>query len=70
MTGTAATEASEFKEIYDLDVLVIPTNKPCRRQDHNDRIFKTKREKYRAIIEEVADFHKQGQPGIAGLNRG
>jgi preprotein translocase subunit SecA len=66
MTGTAETEANEFKEIYGLDVVVIPTNKPCARADHNDRIFKTKREKYNAIIDEIAECCERGQPTLVG----
>ena len=66
MTGTAETEANEFKTIYGLDVLVIPTNRPCLRKDYNDRIYKTQREKYKAIIEEIIDCHKRGQPVLVG----
>ncbi len=66
MTGTAETEASEFKEIYKLDVAVIPTNRPCIRKDSNDRIFKTKREKYNAVIEEIEECNKRGQPVLVG----
>ncbi|OGV72360.1 MAG: preprotein translocase subunit SecA [Lentisphaerae bacterium RIFOXYB12_FULL_65_16] len=66
MTGTAETEANEFKQIYKLDVVVIPTNKPCVRHDFNDRIYKTKREKYNAIIEEIADCYERGQPVLVG----
>jgi preprotein translocase subunit SecA len=66
MTGTAETEANEFSDIYKLNVLVVPTNRPCLRIDHNDRIFKTKREKYRAIVEEVRECHERGQPVLLG----
>ncbi len=66
MTGTAETEASEFHQIYKLDVMVIPTNKPCRRNDANDCVYKTKREKYKAIIEEVRASHEKGQPVLLG----
>jgi len=66
MTGTAETEQTEFKQIYDLNVVVVPTNKPCIRIDQNDRIYKTKREKYNAIIEEVAQCHTHGQPVLLG----
>ena len=66
MTGTAETEAGEFHDIYKLDVMVIPTNRPVRRVDGNDRIYKTQREKYRAIINEVVDCHKKGQPVLLG----
>ncbi len=66
MTGTAETEATEFKEIYSLDVLVVPTNRPCVRLDHNDRIYKTMREKYAAVVEEITECHKRGQPTLVG----
>ena len=66
MTGTAETEATEFHDIYKLDVVVIPTNRPVRRVDGNDLIYKTQREKYRAIIEEVEQRHAKGQPILLG----
>ena len=66
MTGTAETEASEFKDIYKLDVVVIPTNRPVRRIDGNDQIYRTQREKYRAIVAEVARRHAFGQPILLG----
>ncbi|MCG8567445.1 MAG: preprotein translocase subunit SecA, partial [Desulfobacterales bacterium] len=66
MTGTAETEAEEFKKIYDLDVLVIPTHKPMVRNDHADLIYKTQREKYKAAIEEIIRLHKKGQPVLVG----
>ena len=66
MTGTAETEANEFHQIYKLDVTVIPTNKPCIRKDDNDSIFKTKREKFNAIIEDVEERHHAGQPVLLG----
>ena len=66
MTGTAATEATEFKSIYNLDVVTIPTNRPCQRIDYDDRIYKTQREKYRAIIEEIKECNKKGQPVLVG----
>ncbi len=66
MTGTAETEASEFHQIYKLDVMVVPTNRPCIRKDDNDSIFKTKREKFNAIVEEVARRHEKGQPVLLG----
>ncbi|SNR96421.1 preprotein translocase subunit SecA [Humidesulfovibrio mexicanus] len=66
MTGTADTEAVEFKEIYNLDVTVIPTNRPMVRIDNPDMIFKTQKEKYHAIAEEIADCHKRGQPVLVG----
>ncbi len=66
MTGTAETEADEFHQIYKLDVLVIPTNRPIRRVDANDHIYKTQREKYKAVIEEIRDCHARGQPVLVG----
>jgi preprotein translocase subunit SecA len=66
MTGTAETEASEFHEIYGLKVMVIPTNKPCLRIDFNDVIYKTRREKFAAVIHEVEAAHKKGQPVLVG----
>ena len=66
MTGTAATEAREFKEIYNLDVVVIPTNKPVIRVDHNDFVFKTHREKVDAIIKEIKERYEKGQPVLVG----
>jgi preprotein translocase subunit SecA len=66
MTGTAETEASEFNEIYGLKVMVIPTNKPCVRIDKNDVIFKTRREKFAAVIKEIEEAHKRGQPVLVG----
>jgi len=66
MTGTAETEASEFHQIYKLDVTVIPTNRPCIRKDDNDSIFKTKREKFNAIVAEVERRHATGQPVLLG----
>jgi len=66
MTGTAETEAREFKDIYKLDVLTIPTNRPVRRIDGNDQIYRTQREKFRAIIEEVRARHEAGQPVLLG----
>ena len=66
MTGTAATEEEEFKEIYGLPVVVLPTNLPVIRKDYPDVIFRTKREKYAAVAEEVAECHAQGQPVLVG----
>lgn len=66
MTGTAVTEAGEFWEIYKLDVVEIPTNKPIARDDKNDLIYKTKREKYNAIIDEVAQLRDAGRPVLIG----
>ncbi len=66
MTGTADTEAAEFKKIYDLDVNVVPTNKPMIRVDHPDVIYKTKREKYEAVLDEIRTLHTKGQPVLVG----
>ena len=66
MTGTAETEANEFHQIYKLDVIVIPTNRPCKRTDNNDCIYKTKREKFNAIVEEVERSYQHGQPVLLG----
>ena len=66
MTGTAETEAPEFKKIYDLDVLVIPTHKPMIRNDLPDLIYKTRKEKYDAAIKEIIALHKKGQPVLVG----
>ncbi|MDG1572400.1 preprotein translocase subunit SecA [Robiginitalea sp. M366] len=66
MTGTAVTEAGEFWEIYKLDVVEIPTNRPIARDDRNDLIYKTKREKYNAIIEEVTQLSESGRPVLIG----
>ncbi|MGB8332488.1 MAG: preprotein translocase subunit SecA, partial [Polyangiales bacterium] len=66
MTGTADTEATEFHNIYKLDVVVIPTNKPIDRDDQEDLIYKSEREKFRAICEEIEASHKRGQPVLVG----
>jgi preprotein translocase subunit SecA len=66
MTGTAETEAGEFWEIYELDVVVIPTNKPIIRDDREDLVYKTKREKYNAVIDEVLRLQAEGQPVLVG----
>ncbi len=66
MTGTAETEANEFKDIYSLDVMVIPTHKPCIRRDENDLIYKTRREKYNAVVDEIRRSHGRGQPVLVG----
>ena len=66
MTGTAETEAGEFWDIYKLDVVEIPTNKPVIRNDMDDRVYKTAREKYKAVIEEVVKMRKQGRPTLIG----
>ncbi|HEY2081791.1 MAG TPA: preprotein translocase subunit SecA [Verrucomicrobiae bacterium] len=66
MTGTAETEAQEFFDIYKLGVLVIPTNRPVQRKDANDSVYKTKREKYNAVIKEIKDVHGKGRPILVG----
>lgn len=66
MTGTAATEEGEFNEIYELDVTVIPTNKPIIRDDKEDLIFRTRREKYGATIDKIREYHESGQPVLVG----
>ncbi len=66
MTGTADTEAAEFQEIYKLEVMVIPTNRPMQREDKGDMIFKTAREKYAAVVEDIVESHKNGQPVLVG----
>ena len=66
MTGTADTEAVEFKQIYDLDVVVIPTHKPMIRKDYPDVIYKTQEEKYRAIVREIKELYAKGQPVLVG----
>jgi len=66
MTGTADTEAAEFKKIYDLDVTVIPTNKPMVREDYPDVIYKTRREKFEAVMDEIVELNAKGQPVLVG----
>ncbi|WP_462247589.1 preprotein translocase subunit SecA [Ekhidna sp.] len=66
MTGTAETEAGEFWDIYELDVVVIPTNKPIARKDENDKVYKTIREKFNAVAEEVVELTKAGRPVLVG----
>ena len=66
MTGTADTEAAEFKKIYDLDVVVIPTNMPMIRKDYPDVIYRTKKEKYEAVINEIQELNRKGQPVLVG----
>ncbi len=66
MTGTADTEAYEFQDIYGLEVVVIPTNKPIARNDNTDQVYLTQKEKFDAIIEDIADCHKRGQPVLVG----
>ncbi len=66
MTGTADTEAEEFAKIYDLEVVVIPTNRPMRRNDNPDMIYKSERGKFKAVIEEIKDCYERGQPVLVG----
>ena len=66
MTGTAITEAAEFKNIYDLDVIVIPTNKPVKRENLSDKIYQTEKAKFKAVIESVEKFYKKGKPVLVG----
>ncbi len=66
MTGTAETEANEFHDIYKLDVMVIPTNRPCIRIDLNDQIYKTRREKFNAVVKNIQELHAKGQPVLVG----
>ena len=66
MTGTASTEAGEFWDIYKLDVVEIPTNKPIQRNDMDDRVYKTAREKYAAVIDEIVEMRNQGRPCLVG----
>ncbi|MFP6899407.1 MAG: SEC-C metal-binding domain-containing protein, partial [Opitutales bacterium] len=66
MTGTAETEAGEFHDIYRLGVMVIPTNEPCIREDLNDFMFKTRRQKYKSVVEHIDEAHHKGQPILVG----
>jgi preprotein translocase subunit SecA len=66
MTGTAETESAEFWDIYKLDVVVIPTNEPVRRIDYDDQIYRTRREKYNAVIDEIDEMHKRKRPVLVG----
>ena len=66
MSGTVMTEENEFREIYKLDVVAIPTNKPIQRIDHHDAVFKTERGKYKAAIRDLVEYHKKGQPVLVG----
>ena len=66
MTGTADTEAYEFHQIYNLETVVIPTNRPMRRKDQNDKVYRTMKEKYDAVIEDIKDCHERGQPVLVG----
>ena len=66
MTGTAQTEEKEFRNIYGMDVIVIPTNRPVIRKDLNDAVYKTKKEKFHAVVEEIVKAHEKGQPVLVG----
>lgn len=66
MTGTAATEAAEFRKIYGLDVVVIPTNKPLRRINYPDVVFRTQKEKFNAVVDEIEELYKKGRPVLVG----
>ena len=66
MTGTALTEEKEFRGIYNMDVVEVPTNKPIARIDHNDAVFKTMKGKFNAVVEEVVAAHEKGQPVLVG----
>ncbi|SDB37341.1 preprotein translocase subunit SecA [Pseudobutyrivibrio sp. YE44] len=66
MTGTALTEEQEFRDIYGMDVVEVPTNRPIQRIDHDDAVYKTKNEKYKAVVEEVKKAHEKGQPVLVG----
>ncbi|MFO8028968.1 MAG: preprotein translocase subunit SecA [Cyclonatronaceae bacterium] len=66
MTGTAITEEGEFFEIYKLEVIEIPTNVPVQREDHEDLVYRTKRERYNAVVERVREYHERGQPVLVG----
>ncbi len=66
MTGTALTEEKEFREIYGMDVVEIPTNLPVQRVDHNDSVYKTKKEKLNAIVQDIVESHEKGQPVLVG----
>ncbi|MBI2412195.1 MAG: preprotein translocase subunit SecA [Deltaproteobacteria bacterium] len=66
MTGTADTEASEFHSIYNLEVMIIPTNKPLARGDNTDLVYKTKKEKFKAVVKEIEEWNKKGRPCLVG----
>ena len=70
MTGTAETEAAEFWSIYKLDVVTIPTNMPMIRKDKQDLVYKTKREKYKAVIDEIETLRNAGRPVLGGYHIG
>ena len=66
MTGTALTEEKEFREIYGMDVVEIPTNRPVIRKDLDDAVYMTKKEKFRAVVEAIKEAHEKGQPVLVG----
>ncbi len=66
MTGSAKTEEEEFRNIYNMKVVAIPTNKPIKREDHSDLIYATMEGKFRAVVAEIAERHKKGQPVLVG----
>ena len=66
MTGTAETEAEEFHKIYDMDVVVVPTNRPITREDKDDLVYRTRRDKYRAVVDSIEAYHDKGQPVLVG----
>jgi preprotein translocase subunit SecA len=66
MTGTALTEEGEFRDIYSMDVVVVPVNKPMIRKDHPDVVYRSEAAKYRAIINDIIESHKNGQPVLVG----
>ncbi len=66
MTGTADTEAFEFQSIYNLETVIIPTNRPVQRKDFNDQIFRSAEEKFEAVVKDIEECHKRGQPVLVG----
>jgi len=66
MTGTAETEAAEFEKIYKLEIVVIPTNKPLRRLENADVVYRTEKEKYKAVADDIAILHEKNQPVLVG----
>ena len=66
MTGTALTEEKEFRNTYGMDVIAIPTNKPIKRIDHEDAVYKSKKEKFNAVVEDIKETHAKGQPVLVG----
>ena len=66
MTGTALTEEQEFRDIYGMDVIEIPTNVPVIRQDEQDAVYKTRKEKFKAVVQAVKEAHEKGQPVLVG----